>query len=75
MHKLDVTCACFIFLAPGCGKSTLLRLIMGVEKPISGRVALGQHNIHPNYFEQNQAEALDAKETVIGTLVKAVSHY
>ena len=41
----------------GCGKSTLLRLVMGREKPISGRVELGSHHINPNYFEQNQARA------------------
>ena len=39
----------------GCGKSTLLRLVMGREKPISGRVELGPHHINPNYFQQNQA--------------------
>eukprot|EP01018_Ginkgo_biloba_P037821 Gb_01083 [translate_table: standard] len=38
----------------GCGKSTLLRLIMGYEKPTHGRVSLGEHNVNPNYFEQNQ---------------------
>ena len=38
----------------GAGKSTLLRLVMGREKPISGRVELGEHHIVPNYFEQNQ---------------------
>ena len=38
----------------GCGKSTLLRLIMGEEKPISGRVELGAHGIVVNYFQQNQ---------------------
>lgn len=55
----------------GAGKSTLLRLIMGREKPVSGRCELGPHHIVPNYFEQNQAEALDLKQTVIETLVRA----
>lgn len=36
-----------------------------------GVAELGEHNIIPNYFEQNQAEALDLEETVIGTLQKA----
>jgi len=43
----------------GCGKSTLLKLIMGLEKPISGEVILGEHNVLPNYFEQNQVHYFD----------------
>lgn len=38
----------------GCGKSTLLKLIMSLQKPVGGEVMLGEHNVLPNYFEQNQ---------------------
>lgn len=38
----------------GCGKSTLLKLIMGYEKPMGGEIIIGEHNVLPNYFEQNQ---------------------
>lgn len=38
----------------GCGKSSVLKLIMGLEKPTGGEVSLGEHNVLPNYFEQNQ---------------------
>ena len=38
----------------GCGKSTLLKLILGMEKPQDCEVLLGDHNVLPNYFEQNQ---------------------
>jgi ATPase subunit of ABC transporter with duplicated ATPase domains len=56
----------------GAGKSTLLRLIMGREKPTdSGKCSLGEHHIVPNYFEQNQAEALDGERTVLETLQRA----
>jgi ATP-binding cassette subfamily F protein 3 len=57
------------FLGPnGAGKSTLLHLIMGMEQPSDGMVAIGDHNVIPGYFEQNQAEALDLKKTVMETI-------
>eukprot|EP00197_Chlamydomonas_leiostraca_P006476 CAMPEP_0202869404 /NCGR_PEP_ID=MMETSP1391-20130828/12431_1 /ASSEMBLY_ACC=CAM_ASM_000867 /TAXON_ID=1034604 /ORGANISM="Chlamydomonas leiostraca, Strain SAG 11-49" /LENGTH=706 /DNA_ID=CAMNT_0049549717 /DNA_START=43 /DNA_END=2163 /DNA_ORIENTATION=- len=55
----------------GAGKSTLLRLIMGREGAQAGSVRMGEHGIVPNYFEQNQAEALDLELTVLDTLVQA----
>jgi ATP-binding cassette, subfamily F, member 3 len=57
------------FVGPnGAGKSTLLRLIIGSESPEEGTVALGEHNVIPGYFEQNQAEALDLSKKVIDTI-------
>jgi ATP-binding cassette subfamily F protein 3 len=57
------------FLGPnGCGKSTLLRMIMGMEKPNEGSIQLGQHNVIPGYFEQNQAEALELTKSVMDTI-------
>ncbi len=57
------------FVAPnGAGKSTLLRLIMGMEAPSEGIVKLGDHNVLPGYFEQNQAEALDLSKSVMETI-------
>jgi len=52
----------------GSGKSTLLRLIAALEEPTDGKVELGQHNVIPSYFEQNQAEALDLTKTVLETI-------
>jgi ATP-binding cassette, subfamily F, member 3 len=57
------------FVGPnGAGKSTLLRLIMGMEKPTDGEVVMGDHNVIPTYFEQNQAEALDLSKNVKDTI-------
>lgn len=57
------------FLGPnGAGKSTLLHLIMGMEQPTEGTIKMGDHNVIPSYFEQNQAEALDLNKTVIDTI-------
>jgi ATP-binding cassette, subfamily F, member 3 len=57
------------FLGPnGCGKSTLLKMIMGMETHTSGSIKLGEHNVIPSYFEQNQAEALDLNKTVLATI-------
>ncbi len=44
---------------------------MGREKPMSGSVSLGEYRIIPNYFEQNQAEALDPELNVLDTLMRA----
>ncbi len=52
----------------GAGKSTLLRLMIGMEQPTEGSIILGDHNVIPGYFEQNQAEALDLDKTVMATI-------
>lgn len=49
----------------GSGKSTLLRLLVGKEEPDEGSAKIVGQNIVMNYFEQNQADALDLSKTVI----------
>jgi ATP-binding cassette, subfamily F, member 3 len=57
------------FLGPnGCGKSTLLKMIVGMEQQTGGTVKIGEHNVIPSYFEQNQAEALDLNRSVLQTI-------
>lgn len=52
----------------GCGKSTLLRLLVGKEEPDGGSAKIVGQNIVMNFFEQNQADALDLTKTVIETV-------
>ncbi|KAG6543893.1 hypothetical protein Mapa_014733 [Marchantia paleacea] len=59
----------------GCGKSTLLRFVMGNEDPTSGDVDLGEYRVVPNYFEQNQAEALDPHKTVLQIVEEAAEDW
>lgn len=59
----------------GSGKSTFLRFLTGQEKPMEGSAMLGEHNIVPAYFEQNQAEALDMEKTVLATIADEVHNW
>ncbi|MFN9628657.1 MAG: ATP-binding cassette domain-containing protein [Cyanobacteriota bacterium] len=56
----------------GAGKSTLLRLLMGRDRPLEGQATLGEHNVIPAHFEQNQAEALDLDQQVLAMVFEAV---
>mmetsp|Transcript_15740 Transcript_15740/g.23845 ORF Transcript_15740/g.23845 Transcript_15740/m.23845 type:complete len:876 (+) Transcript_15740:78-2705(+) len=52
----------------GSGKSTLLRLLLNREEPDEGSAEIVGQNVEFNYFEQNQADALDLDKTVIETV-------
>lgn len=52
----------------GSGKSTLLRLLTGKENPDQGTAHIIGANVVMNYFEQNQADALDLDKTVLETI-------
>ena len=55
----------------GQGKSTLAKIIVG-EIKYNGLLKLG-HNVQIGYFAQNQAEYLDAKKTVLDTMIDAAN--
>jgi ATP-binding cassette, subfamily F, member 3 len=58
------------------GKSTLLRIIAGEETPQQGYAEFNSKSITYNYYEQNQADALDLDRTVLETVMEgAPSHY
>lgn len=57
----------------GSGKSTFLRLLTGREKPDEGSARIVGANVVMNYFEQNQADALDLDKTVLETIQGASS--
>lgn len=62
-----------LFLTYVCSKSTLLRLLVGRETPDDGEAAIVGQNVLMNYFEQNQADALDLDKTVLDTIQGASS--
>jgi ATP-binding cassette subfamily F protein 3 len=54
----------------GAGKSTLLRLLAGRDRPTRGTASLGV-GVRPAYFAQDQAEHLDAGNTVFEEVYQA----
>jgi ATP-binding cassette subfamily F protein 3 len=52
----------------GAGKSTLLKLLAGVLPVQQGLRALG-HNVRVGYFSQNRIDVLDAKHTVLESVL------
>ena len=59
----------------GAGKSTLFKFIMKKLVPELGQITLSQHNLIMNYYEQNQADALPAEETVLDLIFENVPNW
>mmetsp|Transcript_11305 Transcript_11305/g.16106 ORF Transcript_11305/g.16106 Transcript_11305/m.16106 type:complete len:856 (+) Transcript_11305:207-2774(+) len=57
----------------GSGKSTLLRFMLDREAADEGEAKIVGANVVTNYFEQNQADALDLEKTVVQTIQGASS--
>lgn len=52
----------------------MLRLLVGNETPDKGSAGIVGQNVVMNYFEQNQADALDLDKTVVETIQGASSN-
>lgn len=52
----------------GAGKTTLFRLIMGIEKPLSGDISIGE-TVKLSYVDQ-QHSSIDPEKTVYQTIAK-----
>jgi ATP-binding cassette, subfamily F, member 3 len=53
----------------GAGKSTLIKLLSGVEPLTQGQYSLG-HNVHLDYFAQDQYKELDHEQRILDDLGK-----
>ena len=47
----------------------MIRLVMGIEKPNTGYAEFGGSNVQANYYQQNQADAMDLDRTVLETVM------
>ncbi|HEX3740330.1 MAG TPA: ABC-F family ATP-binding cassette domain-containing protein [Terriglobales bacterium] len=56
----------------GAGKSTLIKLLSGVEPLTQGQYSLG-HNVHLDYFAQDQYKELDHEQRILDDLGKVAT--